>query len=193
MFQYNITATFQCNTSVTFQYNTTVRFQCNTTITFHCNTTVTFQCNTTVTFKCNTTDTFQYNTTNTFQYNTTVTFQCNATVTFQCNTTVTFQCNTTVTSCELVSSIMYKLTRAYSEDSNQSAHPPSLIRVVVFRLKICFGPLTTHIVRIEDSDQTVRMRRLICVFDGRTCRLVPFAGNTVILLDISFLPSQTAS
>ena len=123
----------------------------------------------------------------------TVTFQCNTTMTYLCSTTVTFQTNTTVTSCELVSSIMYKLTCAYSEDSNQSVNPLSLIRVVVFRLKKCFELLATHIVHIEDSDQTARTRRLICVFDGRTCRLVPFAGNTAILLDTSFLPYQTPS
>ena len=34
---------------------------------------------------------------------------------------------------ELVSSIRYKLECAYSDDSNQSAHPHSLIRVLVFR------------------------------------------------------------
>ena len=157
------------------------------------NTTVTFQCNTIVTFRCDTTDTFQYNTTVTFQYNTTVTFQCNTRVTFQYNTTVKFQCNTTVTSCELVSSIRYKLTCAYSEDSKQSVHPLSLIRVVVFRLKKCFGLLATHIVHIEYSDQTARTRRLICVFDGRTCRLVPFAGNTVILIKFSTFPDSELS
>ena len=147
---------------------------------------------------------FQCNTTVTFQYNTTVTFQYNTTVTFQCNKAFTFQCNTIFTSCELVSSIKYKLTRAYSEDSNQSVHPPSLIRVVVFclkkcfgllathivhivlqmrrltrvvvfRLKICFGPLTTHRTPIEDADKTARMRRLISVFDGCTCLLEYFA------------------
>ena len=38
-------------------------------------------------------------------------------------------------SIEPVSSIMYKLACAYREDSNQSAHPHSLIRVLVYRLK----------------------------------------------------------
>ena len=121
---------------------------------------------------------------------TTVTIQCNTSVTVHYNTTVTFQSNTTVTSCELVSSIMYKLTCAYSVDLNQSVHPLSLIRVVVFRLKKCFGLLATHIVPIEVSDQTARTRRLICVFDGRTCRLVPFAGNTVILIKVFYLSRQ---
>ena len=136
--------------------------------------------------------TIQYNSHVPIQY-TTFTFQYNATVTFQCNTTVTFQCIATITGCELVSSIRYKLTRAYSEDSNQFVHPLSLIRVLVFHLKKCFGLLATHIVPIVDSDQTARMRRLICVVDGCTCQLVPFTGNTVILLDKSFLPFQTAS
>ena len=125
-----------------------------------------------------------------FQYNTTLTFQCNTTASFQCNTTVTFQYNTTVTSCELVSSIRYKLTCAYSEDSKQSVHPLSLIRVVVFRLKKCFELLATHIVPIEDSDQTARTRRLVSVFDGRTCQPVHFAGNTVIFIKVFYLPRQ---
>ena len=133
----------------------------------------------------------QYNSHAPMQYNSYAPMEYNSHV--QCYTTVTSQCNTTVTSCELVSSIRYKLTRAYSEDSNQSEHPPSLIRVVVFHLKKCFGLLATHIAPIEDSDQTARIRRLICVFDGRICQLVHFAGNNIILLDKSFLPLQTAS
>ena len=36
---------------------------------------------------------------------------------------------------EPVSSIRYKLACVYSKDSNQSAHPHSLIRVLAFRLK----------------------------------------------------------
>ena len=120
----------------------------------------------------------------------TVAFQCNTTMTYLCSTTVTFQTNTTVTSCELVSSIRYKLAHAYSEDSNQSAHPSSLIRVVVFSLKICFGLLATHIVPIEDSDQTARTRRLVSVFDGRTCQPVHFAGNTVIFIKVFYLSRQ---
>ena len=67
---------------------------------------------------------------------------------------------------------MYKLTCAYSEDLKQSVHPPSLIRVVVFRLKKCFGLLATHRVPIRDSDQAARMHLLISVFDGRTYQLV---------------------
>ena len=37
----------------------------------------------------------------------------------------------------------------------------------------------------EDSDQNVWMRRLKCVFDCRTCQLVPFAGRR--LKSICFL------
>ena len=48
----------------------------------------------------------------------------------------------------LVSSIRYKLAFAYSEDSNQSAHPHSLIRVLVLRMK--------NRRPIVDSDQTLR-------------------------------------
>ena len=36
------------------------------------------------------------------------------------------------------------------------------------------GPLTTHWVHNEDSDQTGRMPRLIWVFAGRTCHFVGF-------------------
>ena len=48
---------------------------------------------------------------------------------------------------------------AYSEISNQSVRPHSLIRVLVFRLNDR-GPITAHRVPIEHSDQTARMRRL---------------------------------
>ena len=85
---------------------------------------------------------------------------------------------------------MVKVTRAYSVDSNQSVHPPSLIRVVVFRLKKCFGLLATHLVPIEDSDQIAWMHRLISVADGRICQLVLFAGNTVIFIKVFYLPRQ---
>ena len=37
------------------------------------------------------------------------------------------------------------------------------------------GPLPTHRAPFQDSDQTARMRRLIRVFDWRTCQLVHFA------------------
>ena len=173
----------QYNSHVTMQYNNHVPMQYNNHVPMQYNSHVPMQYNNHVPMQYNSLVPMQYNSHAPMQYNSHV----------QCYTTVTSQCNTTVTSCKLVSSIRYRLTCAYSDDSNQSVHPPSLIRVVVFRLKKCFGLKATHIAHIEDSDQTARMRRLTCVFDGRTCRLVPFAGNTVILLDKSFLPSQTAS
>ena len=95
-------------------------FQCNTPVKFQCNTPVTFQCNTTVMFQNNTTDTFQ----------------CYTTATCQCNTTARFQCNTTVTSCELVSSIRFKLACAFSEDSI-SLYVYSILGVLGFRLTKC--------------------------------------------------------
>ena len=86
---------------------------------------------------------------------------------------------------------MVKVTRAYSEDSKQSVHPPSLIRVVVFRLKKCLGLLATHIVPIEDSDQTALMRRLIRVADGRTCQLVLLLVTLLsYLIQVFYLPRQ---
>ena len=66
---------------------------------------------------------------------------------------------------EPVSCIRYKLACAYSEDSYQSEHLHSLIRVLVFCLKkrwILGYPLMT--------DQTVWMHSLIGVFDGCTCQ-----------------------
>ena len=51
---------------------------------------------------------------------------------------------------ESIPGIRYKLKCAYSEYSNQSAHPHSLIRVLVFRLK--------NIRPIENSDQTGRVQ-----------------------------------
>ena len=41
-------------------------------------------------------------------------------------------------------------------------------------------PLATHRAPIEDSDQPAQMRRLIWVFDWRTCKLVPFAKQLFI-------------
>ena len=56
---------------------------------------------------------------------------------------------------------------APSEDSDQSGHPPSLIRVSAVRMK-----KATHWAHSEDSDQTGRMPRLIWVFAGRTVTLL---------------------
>ena len=71
---------------------------------------------------------------------------------------------------ERVTSIIYKLACAYSEDSNQSAHPHSLIRVLVFRLKKRWT-LATHRTHNESSDQSAQMRRLIrdCIERALLC------------------------
>ena len=58
--------------------------------------------------------------------------------------------------CELVASIWYKLACAYNEDSNQSAHPHNLIRVLVF------SPVETldHWLPVERPSKTlIRLRR----------------------------------
>ena len=60
-----------------------------------------------------------------------------------------------------------------SEDSDQSGHPPSLIRVFAVRIKKPWAlsyPLSA--CGSEDSDQTGRMPRLIWVFAGRTLILL---------------------
>ena len=41
-------------------------------------------------------------------------------------------------------------------------------------------PLATQRAPIEDSDQTAQMRRLIRIFDGRSCQHAPFTGNRLI-------------
>ena len=71
--------------------------------------------------------------------------------------------------------MMYKLACAYSEDSKQSAHLTSL----------SFPPEETldpwlPIEHSSKTDQTVGMSRLIQVFQGCTCQLVPFAGHRLI-------------
>ena len=55
---------------------------------------------------------------------------------------------------------------ASSKDSNQPAHPCSLIRVFVVRLKkLCI--IGYPYVTSDDSDQTVNTSRLIWIFTGR--------------------------
>ena len=76
---------------------------------------------------------------------------------------------------EHVFSIRYKFACGYSQDTNQSVHPHSLIRVIVFHLKN-IRPLIIH-KGSSETDQSEQMRRLIWVFDGRSCQLVPFAGH----------------
>ena len=59
---------------------------------------------------------------------------------------------------------------AISEDSDQPAHPRSLIRVfAVRRMKLWVYIIIEH---SEDSDQSVWMRKLIWVFAERTCIFV---------------------
>ena len=53
----------------------------------------------------------------------------------------------------------YLLTCPPNEDSDLPVHPHSLIRVFVVRMKLCI--LAIQNALREDSDQTVRMRRLI--------------------------------
>ena len=64
----------------------------------------------------------------------------------------------------------------YSENSDPPAHPHSLIRVLVFRLRK-LGPLTIHRAPIKTSDQTARMQRLFWLFVGRTCQLYIYKKN----------------
>ena len=79
-------------------------------------------------------------------------------------------------------SVCYNIVCASSEDSDQPAHPRSLIRVFAARLRR-IGSLATHRVPCENSDQTARMRRLIWVFIGRTCNLVQNAAPRLICLE----------
>ena len=60
---------------------------------------------------------------------------------------------------------------ASSEDSDQSGHPPSLIRVFACAQWVAKDPLFLH-ADSEDSDQTGRMPSLIRVFAGRTLILL---------------------
>ena len=69
---------------------------------------------------------------------------------------------------------------APSEVSDQSQHPPSLIRVFAVRMEKAWI-LSYPLSHSEDSDQTGRMPRLIWVF----------AGHTVILLVLSWGSSYT--
>ena len=46
------------------------------------------------------------------------------------------------------------------------------IPIIIWRHVV---PSATHRAPVEGSDQTVRMHRLIWVFDGRISQLVPFA------------------
>ena len=70
---------------------------------------------------------------------------------------------------------------APSEDWDQPGHPPCLIRVFAVRMKKAWS-IATYSAHSEDSDQTVRMPRLIWVFAGRTCHFVGFVMRWLILL-----------
>ena len=54
----------------------------------------------------------------------------------------------------------YKMVCAHSKDSDQSGHPPSLIRVVASAQLVAKDPTFFH-ADSEDSNQTGRMPRLI--------------------------------
>ena len=74
----------------------------------------------------------------------------------------------------------YRLTCAPNKDSDQTAHPRSLIRVFVVRMKkLCI--LGYPNAPSEDSDQTARMRRLIWIFALRTNPKVRFLMLLLIL------------
>ena len=56
--------------------------------------------------------------------------------------------------------------------------PPSLIRVFAVRMQKKFESLATYWVYSEDSEQTGRMPRLICVFAACTGHCVGFVMTT---------------
>ena len=78
-----------------------------------------------------------------------------------------------VSTFELGHGIRYQLACAYSENSNPSVHSHCLV-------SLSLPPLATHIAPIKDCDQTSWMHRLILVFDGCKCQLVPFDGQRLI-------------
>ena len=76
-----------------------------------------------------------------------------------------------------------KITCAPSKDSDQPGHPPSLIRVFAVCLKKHWDigyPRSAQGRLQSDWDQTGRMHRLICVFDGHTCH---FVGSVMLGLN----------
>ena len=60
-----------------------------------------------------------------------------------------------------------------NEDPSHPAQPRSLIRVFFVHMKRLHLRLSKK-APSEDSDQTVQMCRLICIFAGRTCAKVRF-------------------
>ena len=65
-------------------------------------------------------------------------------------------------------------TSAPNKDSNQPAHPHSLIRVCVVRMKKLDIAKDVKSAPSKDSDQIAQMRSLILIFAGRTCLKVSF-------------------
>ena len=88
----------------------------------------------------------------------------------------------TFTPVENISSKMYKLACVFSEDSNQYAHLHSLISLSFLPEEML--DLWLH---VEDSDQTVRMCRLIWVFDGPTCHKGQIYFNIALVLQDQWL------
>ena len=68
------------------------------------------------------------------------------------------------------------MTCAPSEDSDQHAHPPSLIRVFALHFMGSLGPKLSSGGR-EDSDQTVWVPRLIWVFANATLLVLSWCGS----------------
>ena len=77
---------------------------------------------------------------------------------------------------EQVSSKRYKLTCTPIKDSDQPAHPQSLIRVFNVRSMGNEGSNVSSHRKLYASDYTVPMRRLISVITVRTSQIVPYAG-----------------
>ena len=79
---------------------------------------------------------------------------------------------------------------ASSEDSDQSGHPASLIRVFAIRMKKAWV-LSYPLRHSEDSDQIRRMRRLIWVFAGRTLILLVLSCRGSIMYFVVKCTNET--
>ena len=71
------------------------------------------------------------------------------------------------------------MTSAYRDDSNQSMHPHSLIRVLFLSPEEMLNPWLPKECPLK-TDQTVWIHKQIKVFDWLTFQLVPFAGNWLL-------------
>ena len=69
-----------------------------------------------------------------------------------------------------------------SKDSGQPAHQPYMAMVLVSPLWIGRRLQKAHAIK-DDSDQTARMRMLICVFAGRTSIIAGFIVRWFIYKD----------